>query len=444
MSSEPLHTTAGFPYVDGGTSLRNQYAYESDRIGCLRDWARRYGDVFGYGQRNVIVNHPELVHKILARTNIEFASTVPLVEHRMTAQDNLQSWMRGRRQGARGITPELIGDCVHRLDEALLAALSGIEGRRLDLLAACEIVCGRAITDLCLGSDAQAFYKVTAKASRDILAVSRTLDAPPWGSGRRYRRAVEAENDLTRRLLAVISRRTDHGKTDRQGSLAEVLLGHPDRLPDEVVASVLRIALIGGHGTPGTALAWAALEMLRRPGHRSRLKDEALSRCAGLPYTTAFVKEVLRFHPPTWLLAREVVDPVSLGEVRLRPGQHVLFSPYLIHHDERWWDEPSTFTPDRWLHGKSPHTPHAYLPFGSGPRGCVAGLLGLTTLVRAVSLLATAYEPVVKEPRNSVARPDVLLTPARCRVRFLRSRDAEPLGKTGGLRLQGKSVGSDT
>lgn len=361
------------PQVAGGAGLRNQYAYENDRVGCLKTWSDRYGDVFGYDSTIVVVNHPELVHQILARTlartNREFSATVPMVEHQQTAAENLDAWMRGRRQGGRGIHPDLIAQCDDRLDRALAAAVNALPAKRMDLLAACERICGRAIIDICLGSEAPPFYERTARASDDILAVSRTLDTPPWGAARRYRRAVAAERDLTDRLGRVIERRRGQPASKPGTSLLDALLAHPDRLPDPVVAAVLRISLIGGHGTPGTALAWCSREITRRPELLARLSAEARSAFAtagqpDLPYTTAFVKEMLRFYPPTWLLARDMTAPVTLGGRQLLPGQRVLFSPYLLHHDERWWDTPEKIIPERWLGEEKPFAPTPTFPSG--------------------------------------------------------------------------------
>ncbi|SDZ46493.1 unspecific monooxygenase [Amycolatopsis xylanica] len=419
------------PQVAGGSGLRNQYAYENDRIGCLTAWSKRYGDVFGYGPATVVVNHPDLIHQVLARTNREFSATVPMVEHQQTAAENLDAWMRGRRQGGRGIHPDLIAQCDDRLDRALATAVTALPARGMDLAAACERICGRAIIDVCLGGEAPAFYERTARASDDILAVSRTLDTPPWGAKRRYRRAVAAERDLTARLGGVLERLRARPGDPPRTSLVDALLAHPDRLPDQVITAVLRVTLIGGHGTPGTALAWCVREMSQRPELLARLSDEARAApapaaAADLPYTTAFVKEMLRFYPPTWLLARDVAEPVALCGRRLEPGQRVLFSPYLLHHDERWWDTPAEIRPERWLGEEKPFAPHAYFPFGAGPRVCVGSLLGLTVLVRAVALLAKGFELDVDGPADAAPRPDILLAPPRSRVRYvaLTSRNA--------------------
>jgi hypothetical protein len=79
------------------------------------------------------------------------------------------------------------------------------------------------------------------------------------------------------------------------------------------------------------------------------------------------------------------------GGWRLRAGDSLMFSPYLIHRDPRWWHEPERIDPDRWPAGRPPHTRHAYLPFGAGPRVCLGTYLGTLQLVPATSRLVHRY-----------------------------------------------------
>jgi cytochrome P450 len=52
----------------------------------------------------------------------------------------------------------------------------------------------------------------------------------------------------------------------------------------------------------------------------------------------------------------------------------VMYSIYLSHRDERYWDEPEQFCPHRFdksaaQQGERP--PLTYIPFGGGPRNCI-------------------------------------------------------------------------
>jgi unspecific monooxygenase len=147
------------------------------------------------------------------------------------------------------------------------------------------------------------------------------------------------------------------------------------------------------------------------------IRQEAASAAgdpsASLPYTTAFVREVLRVHPPAWLLGRDTTVPVTLDErYTVPPRTAVLFSPYLLHHDPRWWDRPGDFDPGRWLGPRPPHTPHAYLPFGAGPRVCLGLHLGQLLLVRTAVHIATTFDlHISHQPPAAPAKLATLLLP---------------------------------
>ena len=46
-------------------------------------------------------------------------------------------------------------------------------------------------------------------------------------------------------------------------------------------------------------------------------------------------------------------------------------SPWLLHHDPRWWPDPGEFRPERWLEGDASRPRHAFIPFGGGARMCI-------------------------------------------------------------------------
>lgn len=430
---ERTESAPAIPKVRGHRLLGAGYTYESDRIGALGRWAERHGDVFRYDRGTVVVNDPELVHTILAGTNRAFAATTPLVEHRGGAEENLDLWMRGRRRTGRGVHPDAVDGCVRRLDDGLAHAIAALADRDLDLLPAAERIAGHAITDICLGPDAPAFYEHAALASDDILAVSRTLSTPPWQEKKRHEQALAAEHGLSDRLGELITARRADASLETPRDLLDVLTTGPRRPADDVTAAILRITLVGGHGTPGAALAWILRELAIRPDVNARVRAEAdvlpeavaANDTALLTYTTALVKEILRAYPPTWLLARDVPEVVSLGGRHVEAGQRVVFSPYLIHRDRRWWTEPDRIDPQRWLGTDPPHSPRAYLPFGGGPRVCPGARLGLSTLVLA-TIRAAHHDIAVDGPRDWEPTPDVLLVPTGLKLRLATRRDREP------------------
>jgi len=87
---------------------------------------------------------------------------------------------------------------------------------------------------------------------------------------------------------------------------------------------------------------------------------------------SAVVKESLRINPPVpGALFRELESDVCIDNVHLPRGTLVGVSAYVLHHDERNFERPDAFLPDRWLNDGLRCTEEAFCPFGYGVRDCV-------------------------------------------------------------------------
>ncbi|WP_369199329.1 cytochrome P450 [Streptomyces sp. PU-14G] len=96
------------------------------------------------------------------------------------------------------------------------------------------------------------------------------------------------------------------------------------------------------------------------------------------------VREALRHRPVPWMLGRTLPRAVELGGTVFPPGELLSVCPYLLHHDERHWDSPDTFRPERWA-GDSEHGP--YVPFGMGPFSCAGAAVAHTLLTESLAAL---------------------------------------------------------
>ena len=102
----------------------------------------------------------------------------------------------------------------------------------------------------------------------------------------------------------------------------------PAELRDELVT-----ALVAGHETTASQLAWAFERLAREPRVQSRLHAE-LDEDADETYLTATVNEILRRRAvlPN-AEPRLVKQPVEIGGIRYEPGVVLFASAYLVHHD---------------------------------------------------------------------------------------------------------------
>lgn len=139
-------------------------------------------------------------------------------------------------------------------------------------------------------------------------------------------------------------------------------------------------------------------------GERGEIQEEDISK---LPYLQAIVKETLRLHPPgPLILPHKPSEDVEINGYTVPKDTEILINVYAIGRDERTWEEPNTFKPERFLESeidmKGKH--FELLPFSSGRRICP----GLPLACRMVSLmLASLIHNIDWKPEGETKPEDL-------------------------------------
>jgi cytochrome P450 len=205
-------------------------------------------------------------------------------------------------------------------------------------------------------------------------------------------------------------RRGEHSDGE---DVLSMLLGARDEDGEPMTAPELRdelvTALVAGHETTASQLAWAFERIAREPHVQRRLHDE-LDDGEDEAYLTATINEILRRRPvlPN-AEPRLVKQPIEVGGIRYEPGVVLFASAYLVHHDGDIYPDPYAFRPERFL-GQSPGT-YTWIPFGGGRRRCIGAsfaLLEMKLVLRAALArheLRPAGEPEVTRRRGIAFSP---------------------------------------
>jgi unspecific monooxygenase len=408
----------------GETSASDAQAFAADPAAYLRRMQDLHGDVFRTGPGQVHVGRPELVQLLLARTNRDASAEIDVLgDMRAPTRNQVDGWMRARRLAATAFRDTAVTAHLGVVDRTVRAQLRAAAGTPFDAMELAPEVFVHAALPFCVPGAEPGIAPTAAGAARTFLDVLENgMGAPPAEQQQRQEAARAAKQALRDATDAVTAR--ESGTPPAPGCPHTVLRATQELQPavrSHVLATVLSAASV----VPGAALAWLFHELARRPGETARIREEAralpgdLDGCTlgdVLPYTQGFAKEVLRFHPPTWMTGRAIDQPLELGVHRLPGQQFVSFSPYLLHRDARWWDEPDRFLPERWLGPHAPHAPHAYLPFGSGTRVCIATHLGVAVLTLAAARVASDHVVELAGTHPVTPRFGVPLRPLNLRI----------------------------
>ncbi len=399
------------PGPKGNPIYGNLEAFEDDRLGFLQECAKEYGDIVRFSDRVYIINHPEHVRDILARTGKDFVIASDLFARRVAEADT-SAWMQHRHLITTHTKRSHLADFAPSIANLTKRTLDEIgDGISFDVLATMEQITSGAITEYVFGNEGISIPESAARLLDALLVmIGNPFVVPPWVPTPTNLRIRRRKQDMEKVLLDIIESRKAKPEQDLLSILvtADWPFGRPS---NEQLAGVLIGMLLAGHRVPAAALTWIWFLLDGHGDYESRLHNEVDGIFAEpspqsdllqkLTYTQALVKEALRLYPPTWLMESEVLNPVELGGYHLPKGLKLLFSPFIIHRDPRFYPEAETFKPERWLNpvADEPNPNHAYFPFGGGPRLCLGTNFAIVELMVVTATIARKYMIRVKNPQ---------------------------------------------
>src|SRR5690606_6862043 len=135
-----------------------------------------------------------------------------------------------------------------------------------------------------------------------------------------------------------------------------------------------RTFLLAGHETTAISLSWSFYLLATHPEIQAALGEELDRVLAGrtptaadfpeLKLTERIVLEAMRLYPPAFTIGREPIEDFQLGPYTVPKGTTIFMSQWVMHRDERYYERPDQFDPDRWLPERSARRPKmAYFPF---------------------------------------------------------------------------------
>jgi cytochrome P450 len=221
---------------------------------------------------------------------------------------------------------------------------------------------------------------------------------------------------------------------ERRDDVLDMLLGarHEDGSPmsAQELRDELVTALVAGHETTASQLAWAFERLAREPA-ASRLLAEELDEGDSDAYLTASIQEILRLRP---VLAeaepRVVKQATEIGGIRYPPGVALLVSAYLVHRDPDIYPQPEAFRPERFLQreedgrirGRPPGT-YTWIPFGGGRTRCLGASFAMLEMKVVLSAVLSRCEvDALRAAPERTRRRSITLSPAGQATVVLRDR----------------------
>jgi cytochrome P450 len=376
------------------SALGTLRAFRRDPLGLLERLAAE-GDVVRArvpGADAWLLNHPDLAQGVFVTDHRSFHKGPTIQTTKMLLGESLlTSEGEYHHRHRRLIQPLFHRDPIASYAGAMVrhAELTSDAWRdgqsfdaRAEMAALTLAVVGEALFGIGVGDERA---RVVIRALTDALGIFDRVYSPlyrlivrlPTPTMRRYRR-IESQ------LNAVIEGMIDERRNGRRGddvlSLLLAASENADGLTDRQVRDEALTLFLAGHETTANALAWTWWLLSDAPAAEHALHaelDDVLDGRAPtfedlprLRYTDAVISESLRLRPPAWAIGRTAIADHRAADRTIARGSIVVVSPWLLHHDPRWWPGAEAFRPERWLENDD-RPRYAYIPFGAGPRACI-------------------------------------------------------------------------
>jgi len=182
----------------------------------------------------------------------------------------------------------------------------------------------------------------------------------------RYEAMENTEKDPNKDILSTLLKVTDKD-TGKPFTFKEIL--------DQIA-----MLFLAGHETTASSMTWTLYLLGLYPDIQEEAYQDVMDKCGTdefsaantkqLNLVTNIFKESLRLYPPVSFFPRITTEETKMRDKNLKKGSAIIISPWLIHRNERYWEDAHMFNPSRFDNPKSIHK-DTYFPFGLGRRVCI-------------------------------------------------------------------------
>ena len=421
IESYPTRTMAtgpsGLPIIGILPQIRK------DPLRYLLRLSREYEDVvrlnFGF-EKVFMVTNPTLVGHVLRDKYKNYPKSAfyntlrPMIGNGMFVADG-QAWRRQRQAAQPAFHKEALAKMTNEMVSAIRNMLDRWErdysagepfNLSVEMTRLALDVLFRTLLSVPLGDQTGTVFDSLTTAlqetERRVWSLTHFLEKLPTPANLAYRRAIKNLDEVVDRVIE--ARRADpaHHKDLLAMFMSACTDPETGALDKKMLRDEVMTSIIAGHETTVGTLTWATCLMSKNPAVERLVAAEALSAYSGeapefgdiknLTYTKMVIDETLRLFPPGWTMSRTALEDDDLGGYFIPKGASIMVSPYIVHRNADHWPNPEGFEPERFEPDRAAKRhPHAYFPFGAGPRACVGQQFALMEAQLILTMVAARH-----------------------------------------------------
>ena len=249
------------------------------------------------------------------------------------------------------------------------------------------------------------------------------IPTPRWWPSERNRRMVRALDAMDDVIACLVAARRKE-KKDRGDLMSHIVFATDEQggMSEKQMRDELMTLIFAGHETTAHTLTWAWYLLAKNRDKLRKAQQEIDEKVGGrpigvddlraLPYLEMCLKESLRRLPAVWIYAREAKTELHVAGYRIPKGAILAISPLAIGRNEKYYDKPLEFRPERWTRDFERHLPRgAYVPFAAGPRVCLGKQFAMMEMRIVLGTLIQNVDINVLEGFEPDFLPELSLNP---------------------------------
>lgn len=416
------------------TDLRT---FRADPPVQLRKYRKKFGDTFHLDlifQKVMFTSNPEVIRHILQTNNKNYIKDFSYRQLKLALGNGLlvnegESWMAQRRLAQPAFYKKRLEGLFDTMVETTERFLTNFEQHRdstasINITSEMNTVASDVALDTLLGGNRYGDnLDIQQTISRSQKYIVRRIRYP-WAVPMTYinGKRRQFKNDLERFDKVIYDIIDKHRKesTGEENHLLSMLLEARDedtneQMSNQQLRDELMTIYVAGHETSANALSWTWYLLTQHPEIYQGLKDEIratlgsrrlrLADLRAVPFAHQVMEEAMRLYPPAWAMGREALNDDEANGYPIPKGSKVFISIANLHRDERYWENPNQFDPDRFTPERTKERHRGvYMPFGLGPRMCIGNNFALMEIQLIIMMMVQRFDfeldtthPVVPE-----------------------------------------------
>mgnify|MGYP003665519376 CR=1 FL=1 len=410
----------GIPGPRGYLYFKYVRLFQNNILHAFTKVNKEYGEIasFPWPMNSVIVYSPRLIKEILVDNNRSYIKGEQIEEIRavvgngLATNNNHDSWLKSRKLMAREFNKKSVKKFYDIFSKECHKSISQISSQKISQLDICEIMkllTFNIATATTLGkklSSEDAVKVNEAVHYTSIVTYERIFQffpIPYWVPTLKNLNFNMHFKNLNSIVKGIISEEKNNKNASGESILEKLVHAKDEETGFSFKETELRdeilTLLIAGHETSAHTLTWAFGLLAKHQEIQQKLylqiKDLTdPEEITNHPYLIQVIKETMRLYPAFPVLSRKANQNLNLGKYRLDKETNVVIPIYVTQRSTEYWDEPSTFNPDRFEgeSGEKLDKSYQYLPFSRGPRRCIAELFAMDEMCLIIKYFITELQ----------------------------------------------------